>query len=174
MKSPSPEAQCAENVFRMQYPLCAISFTNNISRSGWTRHKLWKLLTIYFKNKYCHNSVDWSGHYLQVHIFSWLTKILRFTVFKLMENAIVKICCPWHAIILNPHVEQSSNKSGQKDLSPICHEMFLKKDPSTLWGETLCSCSTEKSCRAICTVNICKEVQINPLMPGVNKKPTHT
>ena len=34
MKSPSPEAQCAENVFRMQYPRCAISFTNNISRSG--------------------------------------------------------------------------------------------------------------------------------------------
>ena len=45
-------------------------------------------LTINFKNKYFQNSVDWSGLYLQVYIPLRLANILRFTVFRLLENAL--------------------------------------------------------------------------------------
>ena len=34
MKSPTPETQRVEDVFQMQCPICAINFTNNISRLG--------------------------------------------------------------------------------------------------------------------------------------------
>ena len=30
MKSPTPEAQCAEGTFQMQYLICAVNFANNI------------------------------------------------------------------------------------------------------------------------------------------------
>ena len=102
MKSPTPETQCAEGIFQMQYPICAVNSTNKISSSSWPWHKLWKRLTINFRNKYFRNSVDWSGHYLQVYIPSWLVKILRFTVFRLLENAFVKLPCPYHDLIINP------------------------------------------------------------------------
>ena len=72
MKSPTPEAQCAVGAFQKQYPICAVNFTNNISKSDWTWHSLWKLVTVNFRNKYFLNSVDWSGLYLQVYIPSWL------------------------------------------------------------------------------------------------------
>ena len=61
MKSQNPDAQCAESIFQMQYPICAVDFTNNTSKSGWrylTRLNLWKLVPINFKDKYFHNSVD--------------------------------------------------------------------------------------------------------------------
>ena len=69
MKSQAPEAQCAEDVFQMQYLICAINFTNNISKLASTWRNLWKLLAINFNNKYFHNFVDWSGVYLQVYTF---------------------------------------------------------------------------------------------------------
>ena len=31
MKSPTPEAQCAEGVFQIQSPICDVYFSNNIS-----------------------------------------------------------------------------------------------------------------------------------------------
>ena len=31
MKSPTPEAQCAEGVFQIQFPICGVYFSNNIS-----------------------------------------------------------------------------------------------------------------------------------------------
>ena len=31
MKSPTPEAQCAEDVFQIQSPICDVYFSNNIS-----------------------------------------------------------------------------------------------------------------------------------------------
>ena len=79
-----------------------------MSRSGWTWHNLWNfLLTINFKYKYFHNSVDWSGLYLQVYIPSWLPKELKlYTVFRLLKNAFVELPHPWHDLIINPHVEQ--------------------------------------------------------------------
>ena len=30
MKSPTPEAQSAEDAFQMLYPICAVNFTNNV------------------------------------------------------------------------------------------------------------------------------------------------
>ena len=36
MKPPTPEAQCPEGIFQIQYPICAVNFTNNVSRSGIT------------------------------------------------------------------------------------------------------------------------------------------
>ena len=40
-----------------------------------------KLLTVNFKDESFHNSIEWSGIYLQVNILPWLRKI-----FKLLEN----------------------------------------------------------------------------------------
>ena len=37
---------------------------------------------------------------------------------------------------------------------------FRKGSLHTLWGETVCPCSTGKSCGAVFSLNICKEVQI--------------
>ena len=31
MKSPTPEAKCAEGVFQIQSPICGVNFSNNIS-----------------------------------------------------------------------------------------------------------------------------------------------
>ena len=122
--------------------------------SGLTWRNIWKLLTINFKYKYFHNSVDWSGLYLQVSIPSWLTKILRFTVFTLLENAFVKLLCPWHDLINNLLINPLANKK-------ICPKKFVPhlpwkafKGPSILYG------GRHISYGSICSLNICKEVRI--------------
>ena len=102
MKSPTRETKCAEGIFQMQYPICAVNFTNQISKSSWPWRNLWKFLPINFKNKYFHNSVDWSRLYPQVYIPSWLAKILRFAVFRLLENAFVRHPCPYYHLNINP------------------------------------------------------------------------
>ena len=130
MKSPTPETQCAEGIFQMQYPICVVNFTNKISRSSWPWHNLWKLLTIHFRNNYFHSYVDRSGFYLQVYILSWLEKSLRFTVFRLLENAFVKLPCPYHDLIINLPCRTGPKKLTQNILFPICH----KKLPSILYG----------------------------------------
>ena len=101
IKSPTPERQCVEGIFQMQYPICAVNVIHKISRSSWTWHDLWKLL-INFKKIYFQNSVDWSELYIQVYITSWLAKILTLTVFRLLEHAFVKLPCPYHDLIINP------------------------------------------------------------------------
>ena len=131
MKSPTPETQCAERIFQMQFPICAVNFINKISRSGWISHGVWKLFTINFRNIYFHNSVGCSGLYLQVYIPSWLAKILTLTVFRLMENAFVKLPCPYHDLIINPPCRAVPYKLAQNNLSLICHE----KLPSILYGQ---------------------------------------
>ena len=151
MKSPNPETQCADGIFQMQYPICAANFTNNISRSSWPRHNLWKLLTIIFKDKYFHNPIDWSGIFLQVHIPSWLAKIFRFTVFRLLENAFARLPCPYHELIINRPRRTVPQKIYPKHLP-------WKASLHTLWDETLCPCSTGKSCGGV-SLNICKKVQ---------------
>ena len=45
------------------------------------------LLTVNLKDESFHNSMEWSGLYLQVNIPPWLRKIFRFTLFRLLENA---------------------------------------------------------------------------------------
>ena len=104
----------------MQYPICAVSFANKISRSSWTWHSLWKLLTINFRNKYFQNFVDWSrtGLYLQVYIPSWVTKVLRFTVFRLLENAFVKLHCLYHDLIINPPCRKVPQRICPKQFAP--------------------------------------------------------
>ena len=34
MKSPTPEAYCAEDVFQLQSPNCGVNFSNNINNRG--------------------------------------------------------------------------------------------------------------------------------------------
>ena len=106
--------------------------------SGLTWRNIWKLLTINFKYKYFHNSVDWSGLYLQVSIPSWLTKILRFTVFTLLENAFVKLLCPWHDLINNLLINPLANKNicPKKFVPHLPWKAFRKRSLHTLWGET--------------------------------------
>ena len=126
MKSPTPETQCAVDIYQMQYSICAVNFTNKISRSSWTWHNLWKLLTINFRNKYFHNSVDWSG--LNIFIFKCISlhewQVLRFTVFRLLENAFVKLPSSYHDLIINPPCRTVSH-----NFPLICHE----KLPSILY-----------------------------------------
>ena len=122
----------------MQSPICSVNFTNNISRSGRTWHNLWKLLAINFKDKYFPNSADRSGFYLQVYIDSLLAKILGFTVFRLLENAFMKLPHHWHDLIINPHIERPPNlftPSPKEIVSYLPWKAFRKRSLHTLWGE---------------------------------------
>ena len=140
----------------MQYPICALNFINKISRWSWTWRDFWKVLAINFRNIYFHNSVDWSGLYLQVYIPSWLAKILALTVFRLLENAFVKLPCPYHDLIINPPCRIVPQY--------ICPKQFLPNLPwkaslHTLQAKhALCPGSIGKSCGGL-SVNICKKVQ---------------
>ena len=121
---------------------------------------LWNLLTINFKFKDFHISVYWSGLYFQVNIPSWLAKILEFTVFRLLENAFVKLPRPWHDLIIT----STCRTAPRLNLPPIFvlylpRKAFRKRSLHILWGETPCKCSTGKSCRGICSLIICKEVR---------------
>ena len=108
----------------MLSPIWAVKFINEISRSSWTWHNLWKLLTINFRNKYFHNSVDWSVLYLQVYIPSCLAKFLRFSVFRLLENNLWKSLALTMMQFLTLHVEQPSNKLTHNNLPPSAMKNF--------------------------------------------------
>ena len=82
-------------------------------------------LTINFRNKYFHNSVDWSGLYLQVYVHSWLAKVLRFTVFRLLENALVKLPHPYHDLIISLPCNTFLQQIFPKQFIPLCHGMIL-------------------------------------------------
>ena len=94
-----------------------------MSNSYWTWHNLWNfLITINFKYKYFHNSVDWSGLYQQVHLPSWLPKIsVLYVVLRLLENAFVKLPHHWHDLIINPPCKTAPQK---KFFFPIFHEKW--------------------------------------------------
>ena len=81
MKSPAPEPQYTEGVFLMQSipSLCCYLYKYYVKVRLNMAQPL-KLLIKYinFKYKYFHNSVDWSGRYLQANIHSLLPKISRF------------------------------------------------------------------------------------------------
>ena len=114
--------------------------------------------TTFVKFKYFHNSVDWSELNLQVYIPSWLVEILRLAVFRLLENALWNfhaLGMIWSLISL---LEQLPNKFSQNGFPPSTMKSFRKISLNILWAETLCPCSTGKSCRALCSLNICKEV----------------
>ena len=56
--------------------------------------KLWNLSNIDLEDKNFHNSIEWSGPYLQVNILPWLGKIFRFLVFRLLENIFCELLPP--------------------------------------------------------------------------------
>ena len=127
-----------------------------MSRSSWTWHNLSNLIvTINFKYKYFHNSVDWSRFYLQVYIPSWLEKFQDlYTVFRLQKNVFGKLLFPWHYLIIN-----STCRTAPQNLSPSLHEKFLEKGPSILFGGRHYALTPlENHVRDICSLNICKEV----------------
>ena len=124
----------------MQSPIFAANFTNNMSRSGWTWYNLWNLLINNFKYKYFHNSVDWSGLYLQVYIPSWLPKNSRlYTVFRLLQNAFMKLPHPWHDLIINPPCRTAhQKKKKEKNCPPSSMKSIYKKvTPCFLGGDTM-------------------------------------
>ena len=145
----------------MKSLISAANFTNNMSWSSWTWYNFWSLLTINFKCKYFHNSVDWSGLHLQVYFLSWLAKILTFKDFRLLENAFEKLPTLGMIWSLISHVEQPLNKFSHLELARknfIPHlpwKAFRKRSLDILWRETLCPCSTGKSCGSICSLNVC-------------------
>ena len=160
MKSWTLEAYCAENVFQIQPPICAVNFPSNMLKSDRTWHDLWNFLTINLKNKSFHNSIDSTGIYLQVYIPSRLAKFLWFTVSRFLESAFVKLPHPWHDLIINPLCGTGiPHKFAQKSLFPhVLWKSFLRKrSPHALVG-TLCPCSTGKSCGGMRPLNICKYV----------------
>ena len=55
-------------------------------------------LTINLEDESFHNSIEWSGFYLQVNIPPWLGKYL---VFILPENAFVKPLPPWYDLTIS-------------------------------------------------------------------------
>ena len=75
MKPLPLKALCAKGVFQIRLPISGVNFPNNISipqlepaSRNWTLHNLWNLLTINFKDKSFHNSIEWSGLYLHANI----------------------------------------------------------------------------------------------------------
>ena len=134
MKSKTPEVQYAEHHFLKQFItyLCSY-FTNNMSILGWTWHNLWNLLlTINFNYKYFHNSVDWSRLYFKCISLYDCQKVQDCiaTVFRLLENAFVKLPHSSHDLIINPPCRRVP-----KNVSPTCHEKYLEKGSSMFLKE---------------------------------------
>ena len=105
-----------------------------MSRSGWTRRDLWNfLLTISFKYKHFHNSIDWPGLHFQVYIPSSLPKRpILYTAFRLLENAFVKLRHPWHDLIINTPCRTTP---PQKICPLSAMKIFYKKVPPCFWGK---------------------------------------
>ena len=127
-----------------------------MSRSGWTWHNLWNfLLTINFKYKYFHNSVDWSGFIfkcISLHDcqkFQDYIQSLDYWKMHLWNSPTLGMI--W---LLIPHVERPPKNCPLSSMKSI-----YKKVPPFFWGKTLCPCSTGKSCGDICSLNICKEMR---------------
>ena len=87
--------------------ICAVNFSNNISKSASTWKVKWNdlwnfLLTTKLKDKYFHNYIDGSGLFLQVHVPSELKNISRFTVSRLLEMHLWAFSAYWHDLIISP------------------------------------------------------------------------
>ena len=82
-------------------------------------------------------------------------KKLRFTVFRLLGNAFVKLPCPYHDLIINPPCRTVPQQICPKQFVP---HLPWKASLHTLWGEALSLCSIWKSCESV-SLNICKKVQ---------------
>ena len=155
MKFPTPKTHCAEGSFRMQYLF--VLLTLQIKYQGQADYDItfqnsWQLTpgintsTVLFTGQgfifKCISLHDWK-------------KTLRFTVFRLLENAIVKLPCHYHDLIINPPCRTVPQKIYTKQFVPC---LPWKASPHTLWVETLCPCSIGKSCGSV-SLNICKKVK---------------
>ena len=80
-----------------------------------------------------HNSVDWSRLSLHVYFLPWLGKTFRFRVFRLLENAFVKLSIPpWPPT----HVGHLSHNL-LVNFCPAMKSFFSKGVPHTVEQETL-------------------------------------
>lgn len=91
MNSPAPEALCAKGICQIQSPFSVVNFANNVSILHITWHNFWDLLSTNLNDKSFHDSIEWSGIYLQVNIPLRLGKTFRFSLFRLQENPFVKL-----------------------------------------------------------------------------------
>ena len=150
-----PKPWGEEGVFQMQYLICALNFTNNISETDLIWHNLWKLLTINFKNKYFHNPVDWSELYLQVYIPSWFSKNSRFPGFWLLENAFVKFPCPLHDLMINPLWITLPQKICQENFFPY---LPWKASRKIMGGSTMSSVYAPKIFARNCRLKLANKL----------------
>ena len=116
----------------MEPPIFAFNFSSNMSKSGWSWHKLWNFLTIFSLIKIFSDYLD-----------SWKTNL-------------------WNSLILDMiwslihHVEQQPPISLPRKFvhSPVMKSFFLEKGLLHFRG-ALCPCSTENSCGVTCFLNVC-------------------
>ena len=128
--------------------MCAINFTNNTSRSDWTWHNLRNfLLTITFKYKYFHNSVDRSGL-----IFFRVYSVYPFMIGKNFK-IYIQFLDYWKMHLWNsPTLGMIWSLIHQYRIVPkICKSIPKKVPPCFFGGETIYPCSTGKSCGGICS-----------------------
>ena len=137
-----------------------------MSKSDWTWRNLWNfLLTINFKYEYFHNSVDWSGLCLQVYIPSWLPKKSRlYTVFRLLENAFVKLPHPWHNLIINPPL-----RTPTQFFLHLPWNVFIKRSLHVFRGRNYALAPLENHVGGICSLNICN-ADLNLLTSNLSRR----
>ena len=82
-------------------------------------------------------------------------KFQDYIVLRLLENTFVKLPHPWHDLIINPPC-RTAPSANKKNCPPSAMKSIYKKVPPCCFGETLCPCSTGKSCGGIYSLNICK------------------
>ena len=109
----------------MQTPLYSVNFMT-VSRSGWTWHNLWNLLTINFKYQYFHKFGQ-GFTFNCIFLYEWKNEKW------ISKNVFVKNPRPWHDnLIIN-----SPCRTAQfvpKKIFPTCHEKILEKGSSILYG----------------------------------------
>ena len=119
-------ALCAKVVFQIQPPISRFNFSNNISVPRITWHTLWSLLTIKLKDESIHDSIEWSGLYLQVNISPWLWNVSDLQCPDYWNKHFVKLLFSWYDLDISPPLVPY--KFSPQNLSPM--KRIWKKVPS--------------------------------------------
>ena len=127
MNSPAPEALCAKGICQIQSPFSVVNFANNVSILHITWHNFWNLLSTNLNDKSFHDSIEWSGIYLQVNVPLRLGKTFRFSVFRLLENPFVKLPL---SMIISPSIKNNTYNLPLKICLPM-KSFFGNKVPPT-------------------------------------------
>ena len=134
---PQPQRHSVQRMFFKFNPLFLV-LTSQIIHQYPRSEPIWSLLNMTHDTSF-HNSIEWSEIYLQANIPPWLGKILRFTVFRLLQNVFVILPSSSGMIwSLVPACRTTSHKFSKKSLSPhgkhflekIIHPYF---EGVTLW-----------------------------------------